>query len=70
MSCPLRLFFGGRDDYIPPAAIEKVRATHPDVVVYPDAEHGFMRDGSASFDAAAAADAWDRLLAFFGEHLR
>ena len=69
--CPVLLFFGGRDEYIPAAAIDAVRAHHRDqVVVYPDAEHGFMRDGSPSFDEAAAGDAWDRLLGFFAEHLR
>lgn len=69
--CPVLLFFGGRDEYIPAPAIDAVRAHHPEqVVVYPDAGHGFMRDGSPNFDEAAARDAWDRLLAFFAEHLR
>jgi carboxymethylenebutenolidase len=70
-SCPLLAFFGGRDEYIPDAAVQAVRAHHPDdVVVYPDAEHGFMRDGSPSYHPAAAVDAWERLLAFFDQHLR
>jgi carboxymethylenebutenolidase len=48
-----------------------VRAHHPGrVVVYPEAGHGFMRDGSPSFDEAAASDAWRRLLDFFAEHVR
>ncbi len=69
--CPTLLFFGGRDEYISNADIEKVRRHHGDaVVVYPEAEHGFMRDGSPSYHEASAADAWTRLLAFFGEHLR
>jgi dienelactone hydrolase len=29
-----------------------------------------MRDGSDSYDEAAATDAWRKLLAFFAEHLR
>ena len=70
-ACPVLLFFGGRDEYIPAAAIDAVRAHHPEqVVVYPEAGHGFMRDGSSNFDEAAARDAWGRLLAFFAEHLR
>ena len=69
--CPILCFFGGSDSYIPLEAINAARAHHPDdVVVYPDAGHGFMRDGSADFDEAAAADAWTRLLAFFERHLR
>jgi carboxymethylenebutenolidase len=69
--CPLLCFFGGTDEWVPAASIEAVRAHHPDdVVVYPDAGHGFMRDGSPDFNEAAAADAWARLLAFFAKHLR
>ena len=68
--CPTLLLFGDRDDYIPMADIEAVKARHGDaVVVYHGAEHGFMRDGSENYDEASATDAWSRLLAFFGEHL-
>jgi carboxymethylenebutenolidase len=64
------MFFGGNDPYIPMADIEKVQAHHGDaVVVYPGADHGFMRDGSDSFHPDAAADGWRRMLAFFDEHL-
>ena len=69
-ACPTLLFFGGRDEYISTEDIEKVRQHHGnDVIVYPDAEHGFMRDGSPNYDEASATDAWKRMLAFFGEHL-
>jgi carboxymethylenebutenolidase len=68
--CPITLFFGGSDQYIPPEEIDKVKAHHPDrVVVYPQAGHGFMRDGSEGYDEDASADAWKRLLGFFGEQL-
>ena len=39
------------------------------MIVYPEAEHGFMRDGSDSYHAESAADAWERMLAFFAKHL-
>ena len=69
-SCPLLAFFGGNDEYVPNAAIEAVRAHHPrDVVVYPEAGHGFMRDGSDSYHEPSAVDAWRRLLDFFATHL-
>jgi carboxymethylenebutenolidase len=69
-ACPTLMFFGGSDPYIPMADIEKVQAHHGDnVVVYPGADHGFMRDGSESYDPDSAADAWTRMLAFFGQHL-
>jgi carboxymethylenebutenolidase len=68
--CPMLAFFGGRDEYIPAADIEAVQAYFPgQVVVYPEAGHGFMRDGSDHYDAGAASDAWRRLMDFFGEHL-
>jgi len=69
--CPILCFFGGSDEWIPRADIAAVEAKHPgQVVVYDDAGHGFMRDGSANYDAAAATDAWARLLAFFDANLR
>jgi carboxymethylenebutenolidase len=69
-ACPTLLLFGGTDNYIPPAAIEAVRFRHPDTVVYPEAGHGFMRDGSTSYREDDATDAWARMLGFFAEHLR
>jgi carboxymethylenebutenolidase len=69
-ACPTLLFFGGRDEYISAEDVEKVRQHHGnDVTVYPNAEHGFMRDGSPNYDEESATDAWKRMLAFFGEHL-
>jgi carboxymethylenebutenolidase len=68
--CPTLLFFGGRDEYISPADIEAVKAHHGDqVVVYPEAEHGFMRDGSPNYDERSATDAWNRMLQFFRDNL-
>ena len=68
--CPLLCFFGGTDEYVPGDEIAAVQVHHPGrVVVYPEAGHGFMRDGSPSYDEPAATDAWGRLLDFFAEHL-
>ena len=70
-ACPHLHFFGGRDAYIPTIDIEKTRLHHPaEVTVYPDAEHGFMRDGSESYHPDHAPDAWKRTLAFFAQHLK
>jgi carboxymethylenebutenolidase len=70
-ACPLLYFFGGTDEYITADEIAAVEARHPgQVVVYPEAGHGFMRDGSDAYDDVAATDAWQRLLDFFAEHLR
>jgi carboxymethylenebutenolidase len=69
-ACPTLMFFGGQDPYIPMSDIEKVQEHHPhSVVVYPGADHGFMRDGSESYDPESAADAWSRMLEFFATNL-
>jgi carboxymethylenebutenolidase len=67
--CPTLLIFGGDDEYIPASDIEAVVAHHPQTVVYPEAHHGFMRDGSGSYDEGAAIDGWKRTLDFLGAHL-
>jgi carboxymethylenebutenolidase len=67
--CPTLLLFAGEDQYIPVADIEAVVAHHPEAVVYPEAGHGFMRDGSSSYDEAAATDGWNRMLSFLSTHL-
>ena len=68
--CPLLAFFGGRDEWIPREDVAKVEQHHPgDVIVYEDAEHGFMRDGSDNYHETAAKDAWQRMIAFFAQHL-
>src|SRR5262249_16923209 len=68
--CPLLAFFGGRDEWVSNEEIEMVKAHHPgQVVVYPEAPHGFMRDGSDTYRPEAAADAWRRMLEFFAKHL-
>jgi carboxymethylenebutenolidase len=67
--CPTLLLFGGRDEYISAADIASVATHHADTVVYPEAQHGFMRDGSGSYDEEAATDGWRRTLDFFAAHL-
>ncbi len=68
-TCPTLLFFGGKDEWIPLSDIETVAAHHAETTVYPDAGHGFMRDGSPDFAPDAAADAWTRTLRHFRQHL-
>ena len=40
-----------------------------DLVVEPDADHAFFNDTGPRYNAAAAADAWQRLLDWFGRYL-
>ena len=69
-NCPTLLLFGGHDVWIPEAEIAAIVAHHPETVVYPQAGHGFMRDGSGDYVETAATDAWHRLLEVFSTHLR
>jgi carboxymethylenebutenolidase len=67
---PVQYHFGDRDRTIPPENIAKIRAADPrgEFFVY-HADHGFNCDHRASFDAAAAAEARARTLAFFAKRL-
>jgi carboxymethylenebutenolidase len=68
---PVMLHFGARDHAISMEHVEAVRRAQPDVPIHVyDAEHGFNCDARASYDAAAAAEAWARTLSFFETHLR
>lgn len=67
--CPTLLFLGGSDPHIPSDDIAKVVAHHADTVVYPEAGHAFMRDGSDLYVPEAAADAWEKMLDHLRRHL-
>ena len=40
-----------------------------DMVIYPDAQHAFFNDTRPSYHPQAAADAWQRALAWFRKYL-
>lgn len=83
-ACPIVASFGGRDPMGigAPNRLRRV-AEHKhiphDVKVYPGAGHSFanklpgqplIRIAGFGYNDAATADAWARVFAFFGEHLR
>jgi carboxymethylenebutenolidase len=39
-----------------------------EIVIYPDAGHGFNADYRPSYNPQAAADGWKRMQAWFKEH--
>ena len=65
-ACPTLAVLGGNDTYTPPDDIEALRRLpHVEVVVYPEAEHGFVHDPTRpTHRADAAADAWRRVAEF------
>jgi carboxymethylenebutenolidase len=68
--------FGAKDHMITSAQVDQIRdalrqhSVRSEVVVYPDADHGFFCDQRATYDAAAAKDAWERVKKLFAEELR
>ena len=68
--CPVLAHFGERDAHIPLEGVAALRKAHPGVTVhlYP-AGHGFNCDQRGSYDAACAAQARQRTLAFLREHV-
>ena len=50
------------------AALDRAELIN-DIVVEPDADHAFFNDTGPRYNAAAAADAWNRVLEWFGQYL-
>ena len=68
--CPVIMHFGELDAHIPTSDVAQIDAALPDVTVYSyNADHGFNCDHRESFNAEAAAQAKERSLSFFAEHL-
>jgi carboxymethylenebutenolidase len=72
--CPMVLHFGGKDEHIPPPAIEQIRAAfadRPDVSihVYPEAGHAFYIPGRASYQKPAALMAHSPTIALLRQTL-
>ena len=68
--CPVIMHFGALDAHIPLTDVDTIKAAQPDIPVYVyDADHGFNCDHRESHDAASAAQAKERTLAFFAENL-
>jgi carboxymethylenebutenolidase len=70
-ACPTQLHFGERDAFIPPQAIERIRAAYPEGEYYIYAAgHGFNNDSRPGhYDAAAAALARERTREFLAQHI-
>jgi carboxymethylenebutenolidase len=74
LKCPVLGLYGGQDRGIPQADVEAMRAAAKaagkdvEIIVYPDAQHGFLADYRPSYNAQASADAWGKMLAFFKAH--
>ncbi|MXX79755.1 MAG: dienelactone hydrolase family protein [Chloroflexi bacterium] len=69
-------FFAGRDEWINAEVVENLQTAldgagvRNEIHMYPDSDHGFFNDTSDIYDPEAAADAWEKLKAFFAAELQ
>ena len=74
INVPVLGLYGGKDMGIPAAQIEQMRtalkaAGKPsEIVIYPDAGHGFNADYRPSYNPQAAKDGWKRMHAWFKQY--
>lgn len=76
LNAPVLGIFGEKDASVPPDAVHdlerrvKDQSKQIEVKIYPDADHAFFNDTRPEvYKAEAAADAWQRTIAFLGQHL-
>ena len=74
LKAPLLGLYGGQDTGIPVADVQaaaaraKAAGKTVEIVVFPDAPHGFNADYRPSYRKAEAEDGWKRMLAWFKQH--
>jgi len=74
VKCPVLALYGGQDQSIPAETIEKrqeackAAGKKCEFKIYPDAKHGFLADYRPTYNADAAKDGWDRMLAWFKQN--
>lgn len=71
LKAPVLGLYGGKDTGIPVESVERMRTTlmvvkdRSELIVYPQAEHGFNADYRPSYNKDAATEAWAKMLAWF-----
>jgi carboxymethylenebutenolidase len=74
LKCPVLGLYGGLDKNITAKHVDDMRAAlkaagkNDEIIVYPNADHGFLADYRSSYNAEAAKDGWAKMLAFFKAH--
>ncbi|HEY9878229.1 MAG TPA: dienelactone hydrolase family protein [Leptolyngbyaceae cyanobacterium] len=72
VKAPVLGLYGGADQGIPLSSIEQMRTELGDkpseIVVYPDAPHGFHADYRPNYREEAAQDGWQKLLSWFKQN--
>lgn len=74
LTVPVLGLYGGKDQGIPLESLDKMRAalkpgkSKSEIIVYPNAQHGFNADYRPSYGKADAEEAWGKMLAWFKKH--
>ena len=74
LKAPVLGLYGALDKGISQKDVEDMRAAlaaagrKDEIIVYPNADHGFLADYRGSYNAEAAKDGWSKMLAFFKAH--
>src|ERR1041384_7630423 len=77
LHAPVLGLYAGRDNFVTPAVVHELEARlkeldkPAELHIYEDADHAFFNDDRPEvYNAEAAADAWQRTVNFFREHLK
>lgn len=71
LKVPVIGFYGGQDRGIPLDSVQRMQdelkkgKSKSEMVVYPDAQHGFLADYRPSYNKQAGEDAWAKMQAWF-----
>lgn len=71
LKCPVLGLYAARDAGIPVESVERMRGaagSRADIVIYPDAGHGFFADYRPAYHQASALDGWRRLIEWFQKY--
>jgi carboxymethylenebutenolidase len=74
LKAPVLGLYAGKDQGIPLDSVDKMRAAakqakvDSDIIVYPDAQHGFHADYRPSYNEANAKEGWSKLQAWFKKY--
>jgi len=74
LKAPVLGLYGEADQGIPVETVERMRQALRDagkpgeIILYPQAPHGFHADYRPSYRKEAAEDGWKRMLAWFRQH--
>lgn len=71
LKVPVIGFYGGQDKGITVDGVQRMQVelkkgkSKSEIIVYPNADHGFLADYRPSYNKQSAEDAWPKLLAWF-----